>query len=237
MSQMKNFRSIADEIMGDINVDKELRKKTLMRCKSKKNIPIGKLLIPAACFMLILGMVNISHILPLRNQVGEDKNPPNSTMMGTGEGMGILSGDSNANISIYGDTVKKWFPETVNKAKENFGSYFLTPEYIPQNYQLEKISASGAEESMASKIILSYFAGEQSFMIIEEKTEMPIGFSNFEQININGTTGLLKPSGSIGSENEGSMDTELHWFKDGVHYSVAGLITQEEAIKVARSMK
>lgn len=237
VSQMKNFRSIANEIMEDINVDKELRKKTLMRCTNKKNIPISKLLIPAACFLLILGMVNISHILLLRNQEGEEKNPPNSIMMGTGEGMEILSGDSNANTSIYGSTVKKWFPATLDEAKKDFGGSFLTPDYIPQNYRLEKINASGAEERKASKIILSYFTGEQSFMIIEETTETLIGFSDFEKIDINGITGLLKPSESIDSENADSLDTELHWFNGEVHYSVAGLITQEEAIKIARSMK
>ena len=38
-------------------------------------------------------------------------------------------------------------------------------------------------------------------------------------------------------ENEDSINTELHWSKNEVQYSIIGLITQEEAIKIARSMK
>jgi hypothetical protein len=98
----------------------------------------------------------------------------------------------------------------------------------------------------AEKVVLSYAAGERSFIIIEQKSSEKEGFLNFETIDINGMEGYLKPE--IGDsdglpENGGKetrteiADTELHWFKDDVHYSISGMITQEDAIKVARSMK
>jgi hypothetical protein len=58
----------------------------------------------------------------------------------------------------------------------------------------------------------------------------------FEEVDINGAIGYLKPS-LDDKKDVASLDVELYWFKDGVQYSVIGLITPEEAIKIATSMK
>ena len=55
---MKDFKNIADDIMRDIKVNEELKQKTLIKYANKKNISISKLLIPAACFILILGIID-----------------------------------------------------------------------------------------------------------------------------------------------------------------------------------
>ena len=68
MNKMKDFKNIADDIMRDIKVNEELKQKTLIKYANKKNISISKLLIPAACFILILGIINIYHILKLENK-------------------------------------------------------------------------------------------------------------------------------------------------------------------------
>ena len=58
MNKMKDFKNIADDIMRDIKVNEELKQKTLIKYANKKNISISKLLIPAACFILILGIID-----------------------------------------------------------------------------------------------------------------------------------------------------------------------------------
>lgn len=74
-------------------------------------------------------------------------------------------------------------------------------------------------------------------MIIQEKEQMESEFINYKQVDINGTIGFLKTNILTDREDEDIMNIELHWFKDEVHYSIIGLITQEDAIEIARSMK
>jgi hypothetical protein len=109
--------------------------------------------------------------------------------------------------------------------------------HLPESFKLDKIYASGVGEHTAAKIVLSYSNGDKSFLVIEEKTEMQNGFDNFKKIDINGTTGYLKPGTAGEGDNTDTMDTDPHWFKNETHYSVMGLISEDEAVKIARSMK
>lgn len=62
MNKMRDFKNIADDIMKDIKVDEDLKKKTLEKSLKKNNMPISKVLIPAACFLLII-------IIPTKNSL------------------------------------------------------------------------------------------------------------------------------------------------------------------------
>ena len=235
MNKIRDFKNIADDIMKDVKVDEDLKKKTLQKCLKKNYRPINKALIVAACFLLIIGIANISHILPLKNQENLDITPENNLMMSVDDTESIP--ENSGNNILNAEEEKSWVIDTLDNAKGDFESTFIIPTYIPEDYELEKINASGFEEGKAYKIILNYFSGDKSFMIIQEKGQVENKFGNYEEIDINGTIGFLNKNISTEGENEDSMNIELHWFKDEVHYLISGLITQEDAIKIARSMK
>lgn len=232
---MRDFKNIADDIMKDIKVDEDIKKKTLNKCLKKKKRPINKVLIVAASFLLIIGIVNISNILPLKNKENQDITPENNLMMSVDDTESTP--ESSGNNILNAEEEKSWIIDTPDNAKREFESIFTIPTYIPQDYELEKINASGFEEGKANKIILNYFSGDKSFMIIQEKRQIENEFVNYEEIDINGAIGFLNKNISKDRKNEDSMNIELHWFKNQVHYLINGLITQEDAIKVARSMK
>ncbi len=230
---MRDFKNIADDIMKDIKVNEELKEKTLSKCLKKKYRPINKLMIAAALFLLIIRITNVSHILPLKNQQNQDDTPENNIMSVDG----IESTPENSISNIPSKEEKNWVIDTLDVAKRDFGNNFSIPTYITQNYKLQEINAWGFDEGEANKIILSYFSGEKSFMITQDKTQIENEYVNYEKVDINGNVGLLSINKSIDSENEYSMNTELYWSKNNIYYSIKGLITQEEAIKIAKSMK
>lgn len=234
MNKMRDFKNIADDIMKDIKVDEDLKKKTLEKSLKKNNMPISKVLIPAACFLLIIGTVNIAHILPLKNPKIQTEYSDTNIISSVGE---TESAPEDSNINILNAEEKSWAIDTFDDAKRNFGNAFLVPTYIPEDYDIEEITASGLEEGNASKIIINYFLESKSFLIIQEKIQIENELVNYEKVDINGTIGLLKEDILISNKYENTINTELYWSRDGIHYSITGLITQEDAIKIARSMK
>lgn len=234
MDKMRDFKNIADDIMKDIKVDENLKRKTLEKSLKKNHIPISKLLMPAACFLLIIGILNIYNILPLKNPKIQTEDSYTNISSSGGE-TELSPGDSN--INILNTEEKSWTIDTFDNAKRNFGNAFLIPTYIPEDYNIEEITASGFEEGNASKIIINYFLENKFFLIIQEKIQIENEFVNYEKVDINGTIGLLKENILISNKYEDTINTELYWSKDGINYSVTGLITQEDAIKIARSMK
>ncbi|MDV4151315.1 DUF4367 domain-containing protein [Clostridium sp. AL.422] len=225
---MKDFKNIADDIMSDIKVSEDLKKRTLEKYASKKRIYNYKLLIAAASFILILGITNISHNLTLRNQEGQDQTSENNINILSTEGAESIPEDSVDNVKNYSEEVKEWVMENIDEAKNGFGSFFIIPTYIPEGYKLDVVSALGIDQSNVYKITLNYLAENKSFIFIQEKNRTLSEYINYEKIDINGSSGLLKIDG---------MNTELNWSNNGIYYSIQGLITEEDAIKIARSMK
>lgn len=234
MNKMRDFKNIADDIMKDIKVDEDLKKKTLEKSLKKNNMPIRKVLIPAACFLLIIGIVNIPHILSLKNPKIRTEYTDNNIISSVDE---TESAPEDSNINILNSEEKYWVIDTFDDAKRNFGDVFLIPTYIPEDYNIEEITASGIKEGSASKIIINYFLENKSFLITQEKIQIENELVNYEKVDINGTIGLLKENILISNKYENTINTELYWSKDGINYSITGLITKEDAIKIARSMK
>jgi len=237
VSRMKDFRNIADEIMSDINANNELKEKTLMRCMGNRRIGAVKYLVSAACLAIFLAVLNISGILPFKVLQNNGETPEINLMSGPEGSMETLPGKQEINPGTGTDMVEKWQLDTPEEAGESFGSGFLIPTYTAEGFRLDKIYAAGYEVRTADKIILNYSAGDRSYLIIEEKTVLQGLFEGFETVDINGSTGYIKPDASDDSGSSDIPDTELHWYQGGVHYSVAGIITRDEAISVAVSMK
>ncbi len=231
MNKIKDFKNIADDIMEDIKVNEDLKNKTLENCLKKQNKSINKILILAAGFLLIIGVVSISYKLLLRNKENQD---------GTNIIMNVedtnISPESSSNIQSVKEE-REWVINNIDNAKVEFGNFFLTPMYIPQDYKIKDINAWGVEEGEASKVSINYFFEGKSFIIIQEKGQPSNEFVNFEKVDINGSIGYIKTDMATGIENEDSINTQLHWFNHEVHYLIHGLIKKEEAIKIAISMK
>ena len=234
MIDRKEFRGAADEAMRDINAGRELKERTLRQCMKKKHKPVGWLLTAAAGFVLTFGVLNITGLLQLGLWQDNVGNP--QIMLGEpGEDWNTVQGTDNS-MFPESSTVTDWVLETPEEAETVFGDAFLLPAYIPENYKLDEVHASG-DGNTAYKIVLTYFAGEQPLLIIEDITEQPLGFANYKRVDINGTAGYSKPETAGEESSAGDPDTEVHWFKNGVHYSVFGRITEGEAVKIAASMK
>ncbi len=229
---IRDFKSIADECMKDIKVSEELKDKTLMCCQKKRNINlnirVNRLLVPAASFVLILATVGVLNLLPPKTGTGEDNAAQPNIMAATDNAMEVAPGQTTVDILSGSDSeaIESWSVTNPDEARKIFGDAFIMPGYIPEGFKLEEILASGYKGEMADKIILNYVKEELSFSITEETKALEDEFSGYKKIDINGVSGYLKEDG-----------TEVHWFLDGVHYSVAGHISSDEALRVAASMK
>lgn len=242
MDDMKNFRKIADEIMKDINVTDELKQKTLAKCKKKKVFTYSKLLVPAACVVLILGIFNISGIMPNIFKGGDDNNSEFNIMMEYDTHMQIPSDQSIDNAQTETNSIKVWEFQTIEEAKEMFGEYFLTPSYIPSGFNLNSINGFGQQKDAIDSLQLNYVSGEKSFTIVQNKNFAQDNyFTNYKSVDINGVEGYIKSSALNTQQDSGvskdEMIVELHWIANNVHYMVSGAISESDAISIAKSMK
>lgn len=232
MTSNKDFKIIADEIMSDIRVTEELKEKVLMRSMKKKKISINRYIAIAASFILIIGTINLFGMFSMQLLKEKEGNPDVNLLVDSDNNGETLPAQTDN--SFIGQK-KRWILKTLLEAKRSFGDSFLSPSYIPEGFQLTKISATGTKKEIATKVVLSFNSDSQSFLVIEEKSNLQYGFINYKVIEINGTVGHLKPN-TLSEDTNNNLDTELHWLKNGIHYSVVGLISDDEAIKVAESM-
>ena len=89
MNDMKDFKKIADDVMKEINISDELKEKTLKRCMKKSYTHINKLLISAACIILILGVAIMKDMIPF-NMQPDPNGYPDISPMGTDDNSQIL---------------------------------------------------------------------------------------------------------------------------------------------------
>jgi len=239
-SRFINFRQAADEIMDDINVTQELKDRVLGRRKSRRGVPAAGLAAMAACAVLIFGILNFSGVLRNGYQ------PDTQDIQGTDSAMeaNIFSATAEQSGTKEQTGIQELTGsqpgQTGAQPGQSFGSAFLTPSYIPEGFQLAETSVTGTDEKNADKIILSYVAEERTFIITEERMTEAGTFPDNEAIDINeaiDNSETVVINGTEGYRKADSSGSQVHWFKDGVHYSVSGQITVEEAVKVARSMK
>lgn len=227
---MKDFKKIADEIMKEIYVTDELKQKTLMRCKQKKLYHRSKLLIPAACLILILGIVNITGLLPTIFKGGDEQNSEFNILMESNDNVYTPFNHPDSTAGPDSSSLKIWQLEDLEKAKKSFGDSFLVPSYVPAGFKLDNIQAYGYQQDSADKIVLNFISVEKSFSIIEDKNVPSENhFTGYKSIDINGIEGYV-----IGTNDSYA---EIHWIANKVHYMVAGSIPEDEAISIAKSMK
>lgn len=206
MSDIKDFKSIADEVMSGIKADEALKAKTLRSCK-RKALPVK--FIPAAAFAVVAAAIMIAVIF----SPGGGSNIPN-----------VMMASESPGISVSAQ------PATVEDASAALGSAFLEPGAGPEGFSMQGIDV--ISESGYVFVTIQFSDGVRSYLIIEEKTQMPLKFEGYEITDVNGTQGHLKSSVA-----GGITETEVHWIKDGVHYTIMGELSDNEALDIARSMK
>lgn len=240
MDKLENFKSIADEIMCEISVSEDLKRKTLAHCKKKKFTSVNKILIPAACIALMLGCLNQSGVLHLKSHTPKEKSSDYGVLMESSDGEATkMAGGPEAGQSPMTSTglaANSWTLKTMEEARETFGPSFLTPSYYPKGFQLDQIQASGADEKVANNITLSFISGEKSFFIMEEKSASQDAYRDYEIITMNGSRGYVNTSQTINDTGGSDSYTELHWFISEIHYSVSGQLTKEETVKIAEGL-
>ncbi len=237
MSDIRDFRKIADEEMCDINVTEEMKNAVIDRCIKRwyTRMPVLRLAAVAACGVFIFSVLHFTGVLkpnlpdlPDYQVKSHENQQPGIFAVPDGEES--LPGDSG--ISIMNEPFAEWQPDSLEEAGRSFGEGFLAPTHIPEGYKLIGIYASGTEQGRADNIVINYNAGELTFVIIEQKTEEAGEYAGFETVDINGN------SGYIISNNAGTVAfTQLYWADDGVMYTISGAMTKEDALETARSMK
>ncbi|MFT4416144.1 DUF4367 domain-containing protein [Fredinandcohnia humi] len=142
-------------------------------------------------------------------------------------------GTPDSNLIAGQKLMKTWELSTEEEVKKKLGENVRIPTYIPQQFDLESIHATGMSESELNKAVFTFMDMELSFLVIIERRgkihDKPLGF---EQVQINNSEGYLKTERDVETNI-----TELHWYEGEYHYSVNGLLSPEEAIKVAEAFK
>jgi hypothetical protein len=236
MDKLQDFKSIADEMMSDIKVGDELREKTLRRCREEPQKHFGRVLLPAAGFLLAAGIFGITQLLTFPDSTASNNSSASNTLMAADAGTQIMQGESANSVKSQDYSFLEWQPDTLIEAGTDFGDAFLTPGYLPDNFKLEQIQALGVNENSADKILMSYVSGNRSYLITQEKSKQQDSYQGFDQITINGINGFLSSTEAEGVDDE-SVYTELYWYTDEAQYSVTGLISADEAVKIAKAME
>jgi hypothetical protein len=206
MNSIKDFKSIADEIMSGISAGEPLKAKTMGRIKKARArfyIPaISAACAAAAIIALVLAVF----------QPGPGSDLP-----------GVMSAtDSEPYAAVTAE-------KGISDAKAVLQGLFLEPGYAPPGFTLDSVSVSGEGEYARAELVFT--DGKRAYLITEEKTPLSLTFEGYKSVDINGRQGYVKSNG-------GELPyTEVHWTEQGVHYAVTGSISEEDAIKVAISMK
>lgn len=109
----------------------------------------------------------------------------------------------------------------VMAGSKDFG--IIEPHYVPQGTEM-----AAPQETRTS--VMLRFTGEKPFTITEERPKAGEGrLASGEIVDLWGTTAVV--SGSEGSEIK-----SMHWFHNGVQFSLTGHLAVEEMVKVAQSM-
>lgn len=172
--------------------------------------------------LVVAGLASVlwisSTLLHISNDPEVEETVPN---LFTDENEGV-------NNPIDGTQSQYWEVASMEEAEELMGEDLLLPTYNPKHFTIDRIHLLGDEKSDPDKIIFTYVSGEKSYLIIIEPSENQLGYPNFEKIDINGTTGYL-----TGTEN----DSEIYLIVDELQYMIGGLISKEDAIKVAEGLQ
>jgi hypothetical protein len=130
---------------------------------------------------------------------------------------------------IEGPSATKWKLPNVKEAQKTYGEGLHLPSYIPDAYVNDSIDAFGTASGDVNKVVFSYMTDNSSYALTIEKRGSLEAVVSDEKIQINGVTGYIHSDEHIG--------TTLFWAVDDNLYSIVGMLTREETIRVALSIQ
>ncbi|MCM0647915.1 DUF4367 domain-containing protein [Clostridium swellfunianum] len=228
MSNLKDFRNLADEIMKDINVSKELKQKTLYNIRKRRNNFILAPLFAAACVAILL--IGTS-IWKYSSKVLSPNNLQNPSVMNTVENSTLSTLPEGQSINPLKSTVS-YELKSMEEAKQFLNDITVVPSYLPKDAVLGVIQGIIYNNENRKSLWLHFSIENNGFIINIEKKSTWKNFDGYDQTKINGTVGYIK---SI--EESNYRNTELRWFLDDDLYTIEGGISAEEAVKIACSLK
>ncbi|MDF2986716.1 MAG: hypothetical protein K0R50_2226 [Eubacterium sp.] len=237
MDRMKDFKKISDEIMKDIVVGEELKASTLARCKRNSYKSVTGILVPAACVILIVTAVNLMGWFPHNRTAVRESNSQATLMLESAQSTGNMPRDSAQNQLKAAQSELQLEFQTWEQARMAFGEKALKPGFIPEGFKLNNVVGWGTDIQNANIITINYTAENAAFQVSQEKTGTRDGFEGFRRVDVHGVSGYVRTEEAKEDTAMKNQHTELHWLKDGIHYSVTGQLNEEMALKVAGSMQ
>lgn len=218
--------------MSDIKVTESLKERTMARCTQKRHINLNRYLATAACLLLIIGLVRIAGPV-LQKPFTQGTQTP-------GTNIALSSTEGNPEMFVQDTAMPKdwreWQLASVEEAQKSFGEGFLTPVSIPDAFKLSAIHVSGLNRDDASRVVISFSSSEKLLTVIEQKIEKQSVPAGYEVIDIDGTTAYLKEDPVNKEGVDTYTSTDVQWYGNGVHYTVTGNLSKDEAIGIASSM-
>jgi hypothetical protein len=130
-------------------------------------------------------------------------------------------------------------PGTIEEAKVYMGEEFRMPQYIPSgfNQSLVQVPTDMSKEGM--DIMINYEGDNKFFTLTMRKGATALdNFIGSKEIDINGIKARVT-SGALMAESEeiAPIYTQMRWINNNMLFIIEGQIAEEEAVKVARSIK
>jgi hypothetical protein len=234
LDSLNQFKDITNEAMKDITVSNDLKEKTMRRIKQKKGNFTKVALIPVGCLIVMLAVVFIwkSPFRPYypNNEISENT-PQNANIMLAPENNTLPIAQEGKQAGTLRSTVSSSL-KTLEEAKQFIGNSAVIPAYLPRGYELKGIQAVAYNNEKRRSLSIEYVLADKSFVISIEQNSDWKSFEGYKDVNINGITGHMKIF------KDGSYESaELRWFIGKSLYTVEGEISEEEAVKVSKSLK
>lgn len=172
------------------------------------------------------------------------QNPGDSLPIGNDSEGQVSVGNEGTGIPINSPTdsgvaskMSPWNSGTLEQAREFMGDKLLMPSYIPEGYELTEIRVPRSEEFVGQGIRLEY-SNQRYYVMISQRTDlMDDGGEGYKSVDINGITGYMRITRPEPGDNISNGYVSLEWKSGDIQYLVQGDVSEEEAIKIAKSLR
>lgn len=117
--------------------------------------------------------------------------------------------------------------EAIDEAREAFGPELRIPGSIPERFKLAEITTSGMSGEPTRDALFTYAAGEQVLTFLASRSQVGYPLEMFSKVQVDDAEGYVLEQPNL---------TELYWVVNGLHYSITGPVTAEEALHIALSL-
>ena len=118
--------------------------------------------------------------------------------------------------------------ESAQAAKAAFGPELLLPHAAPEGYELSEMTAIGMEGEVPTRVMLTYVSGAETVTFVADRMDPAFPKEMFTQTTVNGVDGFVFEQPEL---------VELFWAEGGIHYSITGPLTADEAMKLAETLE